>query len=569
MELIGRYEIRAELGRGGMGVVYRAYDPELDREVALKSVLLEGADEEQRQKSEAALAREAKAAARLQHPNAVTVYDYFSAGDKAYIVMEFVDGASLESRIAHGMLPLEEARGLFAQAAAALDAAHAAGIIHRDIKPANLLLTKTGQLKIADFGIARLASANTQTSTAMGMSPGTLGYMSPEQVKGEKLDGRSDQFSLAVSLYRALTGKAPFDGETWLALSYQIVIGEPVAASTLNPMLPAAVDAALKKGMAKQARDRFGTCGELVAALGGGTEAARPRAWMGIAAAVVLVAGGLIYWQMGQAGGRAADPAPKASAPVERTPAQPVEQPVAKTEEKGEAKEGVPPSSTGEISIQGVALSFLPIPAGRFVMGCNSCSDDQKPEHMVEIGKPFALGKTEVTVRQWNAVMGVKGADSELPKTNVSWQEVQGFLAKLNARKDGFVYRLPTEAEWEYAARAGDRELAPKNLDDVAVTSGNSNGDVVKVASTRLPNAWGLYDMLGNASEWVADYADANYYAASPAKNPAGPASGTARIFRGGNAGAGSAAANYAQRFSDAPEAKGPHLGFRVARQAR
>ena len=176
-----------------MGVVYRAYDPELDREVALKSVMLEGITPEQRVANEQYLSREARAAARLQHPHAVAVYDFFSSGDRAFIVMEFVRGASLEALLATGDTS-NHARTLqvLREAASALDAAHLAGIIHRDVKPGNILLDETGHVKIADFGIARLTTGNvTQTSPSMGTTAGTLSYMSPEQVRGDKLDGRS------------------------------------------------------------------------------------------------------------------------------------------------------------------------------------------------------------------------------------------------------------------------------------------------------------------------------------------------------------------------------------------
>lgn len=563
MDSIGRYEIRSELGRGGMGVVYRAYDPELDREVAIKGVLLEGADEQQRRASEAALSREARAAARLQHPNAVTVFDYLSTSDHAYIVMEFVSGSSLESRIASSPLALAQALPLFTQAAAALDAAHDAGIIHRDIKPANLLLTATGHLKIADFGIARIASNNTQTAASMGMSPGTLAYMSPEQVKGEKLDGRSDQFSLAVTLYRALTGKAPFEADTWIALSWQILNQIPEAPSKLIPALPASVDAVLARAMSKNPADRFPSCAAFLQCFQQpipppgpipGTKSSPP--WLPISAAVAILAAGTIYWQTRPAATPPREDKPAIAASVATPPPAPAT-PAA------EAPKAIPAASSSPAGFE-----FLPIPAGRFVMGCNTCSEDQRPEHMVEISRPFELTKTEVTARQWHSILG--GTDSsDLPKVNISWDDIKPFLAKLNARNDGFVYRLPTEAEWEFAARAGDQKIAPRNIDELAVTANNSNGDLVKVGSTRLPNAWGLYDMLGNASEWVSDYLSVEYYATSPARDPQGPPSGTAHIYRGANAASNYSNASYAQRFASPTGTRDPLLGFRLARHKR
>src|SRR6187431_2084285 len=228
MENIGRYQLRAELGRGGMGVVYRAYDPELDREVALKSVKLEGITPEQRLQNEQYLAREARAAARLQHPHAVAVHDFFSGGDQAFIVMEFVRGANLDALLATGDTSnYAQTLRILREAASALDAAHLAGIVHRDIKPGNILLDEMGRVKIADFGIARLTGGGaTQTAPSMASTAGTLSYMSPEQVRGEHLDGRSDQFALAVVAFQLFTGQLPFQAETWIAQSYKI-LNEP------------------------------------------------------------------------------------------------------------------------------------------------------------------------------------------------------------------------------------------------------------------------------------------------------------------------------------------------------
>ncbi len=189
------------------------------------------------------------------------------------------------------------------------------------------------------------------------------------------------------------------------------------------------------------------------------------------------------------------------------------------------------------------AIEFIKIASGQFQMGCstgakpNECDADEKPQHPVVISKAFEIGKTEVTQSQWQAVMGTnpssfKGAN--LPVEQVSWSDAQEFLKKLNDRKDGYHYRLPTEAEWEYAARAGSSDQYSGSLDDMAWHSGNSEGRTHSVAQ-KQPNAWGLYDMRGNVSEWVQDWYDKAYYANSAEKDPAGPASGTFRSLRGGS----------------------------------
>ena len=576
MQTIGRYQIRAELGRGGMGVVYRAYDPELDREVALKSVKLEGITPEQRQTNEQYLAREARAAARLQHPHAVAVYDFFSGGDQAFIVMEFVRGANLDAMIATGdtsNVPL--ILRILREAASALDAAHMAGIVHRDVKPGNILLDETGRVKIADFGIARFTGAgHTQTAPSIGNTSGTLSYMSPEQVRGDQLDGRSDQFALAVVAYQLLSGHLPFQAETWIAQSYKILNEPHIPIRTVNPNVPPAVEAALNRALAKNPLERFPTCTSFVEALAGAapapvTEKSTSRK---LVVPIIAVASIIVMGMLYRAMNTIASPVPES--PVAATPATGPTAPAA-TPAPTTAPATLPSAVTsgGEESLSlvldGVPMDFAAIPAGRFVMGCNTCDDAQKPEHMIELTRKFQIGRTEVTEKHWNAVMSGKASGSNKPKVNVSWNDTQQFLAKLNARNDGFQYRLPSEAEWEYCARANDPNEYPRNLADLAWTSSNSGDQLQEAASARMSNGWGLYDMLGNASEWTNDWMSPDYYRTSPPRDPKGPSSGQARIFRGGNGGTGDMVASYAYRFADLPSAKGPWLGFRVVRERR
>ena len=190
-----------------------------------------------------------------------------------------------------------------------------------------------------------------------------------------------------------------------------------------------------------------------------------------------------------------------------------------------------------------VGIEFVKIAPGEFMMGCsaddNACDADEKPTHRVQITKPFEIGKYEVTQAQWVAVMGsnpstIKGDDR--PVETVSKQDAQDFLAKLNALNDGYKYRLPTEAEWEYAARAG--QPPPKSLDDVAWYGANS-GDTTHPVGQKKPNAWGLYDTLGNVREWVSDSWAMNYYANSPAADPTGPTQGQGGFGGRGNFGRG------------------------------
>jgi len=551
-----------------MGVVYRAYDPELDRDVALKSVRIEGADAQQKMSNEQYLAREARAAARLQHPHTVAVHDFFSTGDRAFIVMELVRGGSLEAFIAMGDFSDHAfILRVLRETAMALDAAHAAGIVHRDIKPGNILFDETGRVKIADFGIARLThgAATTQTAQGVGTTSGTLSYMSPEQIRGEALDGRADQFSLAVVAYQIITGQLPFTGETWIAQSYKTLNEAPVPPSQLVAGLPSAVDRALGIALSKQAAERFPSCTAFVDALAGGTMAAAPakakkeksRTAVLLLAPIVLLCTAVIGFLIWRGMRTIQAPVASAPAPVAVEPAAPPKPP--------------PPAGEESLSLvlDGNPVAFAQIQPGRFVMGCNTCQQGQVPEHMVEISRGFQMGRTEVTGKQWNAVMTGKATGSDKPKVNISWNDTQTFLAKLNALGDGFHYRLPTEAEWEYCARAGDPADVPRNLLDVAWTSDNAEGELREVATAKMSNLWGLYDMLGNASEWVHDWVDEEYYTKSPARDPRGPASGTVRAFRGGNANAGGMVASYVWRFGDAPSAKGEFVGFRIVRERK
>ncbi|MCB1008944.1 MAG: serine/threonine protein kinase, partial [Acidobacteria bacterium] len=192
---VGRYEIRGEIGRGAMGRVYRGYDPQLGREVAIKMIAtsLAGARDDGDEVA-ARFLREARVAARLQHPGVVAVYDAGREGDGLYLVMELVDGETLAERLSRGDFPsIEEALDIVAQAADALAAAHATQIVHRDIKPGNLMITRTGRVKVADFGVAKAVGESTEL-TRTGMMVGSPAYMAPEQVKGQSLDGRSDLF---------------------------------------------------------------------------------------------------------------------------------------------------------------------------------------------------------------------------------------------------------------------------------------------------------------------------------------------------------------------------------------
>jgi serine/threonine protein kinase len=267
VDRIGRYKIVRELGRGAMGVVYHALDPNIGRPVAIKTIRIGDARKpEEQQRLRERLLREARSAGSLSHPGIVTIYDVEQQGDLAYIAMEYVDGPTLDHLISRGT-PMAPAQifSILGQTAAALDYAHQKGIVHRDIKPANIMIAADGTTKITDFGIAKITATDQFTMT--GTIVGTPHYMSPEQVQGQPVDGRADQFSLAVIAYEILTGEKPYTGEHLTTVVYKIVAEEPVAPHRLNPTLAGAIENALRKGLSKKPDGRYRTCQEFTEAL--------------------------------------------------------------------------------------------------------------------------------------------------------------------------------------------------------------------------------------------------------------------------------------------------------------
>src|SRR5918992_1801489 len=253
---LGRYAIQSELGRGAMGVVYKATDTALERTVAVKTVNM-ALERDGAERYEARFYQEACAAGSLNHPNIVTVYDVGKEGNVAYMAMEFIQGAELRSLLAEGRpLPWPQPVSIAAQVAEGLAYAHQHGVVHRDIKPANIMVLTDGPVKITDFGIARMR-ANTDELTQSGMMLGSPKYMSPEQVIGKRADHRSDIFSLGVILYEMLTGAAPFSGENVTALMYQIVNFVPPAPSSVNPRVPEMLDFIVAKMLAKPLEERY------------------------------------------------------------------------------------------------------------------------------------------------------------------------------------------------------------------------------------------------------------------------------------------------------------------------
>ncbi len=280
-QTISHYKILEKVGEGGMGVLYRALDTHLDRTVAIKVLRPEAVGDPERKRR---FIREAKAASALNHPNIITIYDIGSSDGVDFIAMEYVDGQALNHLIADRGVPLEQALGYAVQISSALAAAHAAGIVHRDIKPANIMVTRAGQVKVLDFGLAKLTErgapddAPTETAgvsfgapagvpsapaTRTGVILGTVAYMSPEQAEGKPVDARSDVFSFGAVLYEMLAGRRPFQGDSHLSILTAILREPPMPLKKFRPDIPADLEGIVSRSLEKNRESRYPSAAEL------------------------------------------------------------------------------------------------------------------------------------------------------------------------------------------------------------------------------------------------------------------------------------------------------------------
>jgi formylglycine-generating enzyme required for sulfatase activity/tRNA A-37 threonylcarbamoyl transferase component Bud32 len=616
---IGRYRILGELGSGGMGVVFRAHDPVLGREVAIKTLKLSDfADPLERDSLRDRLAREARAAAALSHPGIVAIHDVVQQrdarqGDLISLVMELIDGQTLAHFLAtEPALDIDTVLRIIREAAAALDYAHRKGIVHRDIKPANLMLDESATVKIADFGIAKITTSQTRTESAGGLIVGTAGYMAPEQLRGAVVDGHADQFSLAVVAYEMLARRRPFMADSMIALTHQVVFEQAPTLSTLRPGLGSAVDAVFQKALSKSPAGRYPGCSAFASALETQVKAAvsqptipypaprKPSAarfwWAAASIAILAVGAAAATYVLRSKPAPRPQPAPVTVAktvavtplPIERPPdpaptPAPVKTPVATT----------PPTAvkaaTTRINKRD-GQKYVWIPPGSFTMGCvpndPECGAFAKPAHRVTITKGFWMAQTATTVAEYKAFAEATHRDMpKAPKFNPKWTLENHPMVEVNW-DDAVAYsawaggRLPTEAEWEYAARGGAGETVfpwgndashdlanfgqgTSGTDEQGAAEGKDQWINTSPVASFAPNGFNLFDMAGNASQWCADWYSPSYYGKSPDKDPTGPETGTLRIVRGGSWKSPARFIRTSFRGARAPEERGLTSGFR------
>jgi formylglycine-generating enzyme required for sulfatase activity len=616
--VLGPYLLLGRLGEGGMGRVYKARQRQLNRVVALKvfrKELLAELDAE-------AISRfyqEVEAVGRLSHPYVIHAYDAGPVGATHFLAMEYMESIDLGRLVKqNGPLPIAQACDFMRQAALGLQHAYERGLVHRDLKPSNLLaaLPKQGEplppgasrwglVKVLDLGLARLQLSEGVRSghglTLHGDVIGTPDYMAPEQGDDpHQADIRADLYSLGCTLYHLLTGKVPFAGGTFLQKINRHRAAIPVPVEQLRPEVPAPVAMIVRRLMAKRPAERIQTPAEVAAAL---TAVLEGRSLPPLPAAAITatlpaertIADLDTVSELSSQRSLLEEPAPSskrwlwlalaagALGPMVLIAGVVVLLLLRPSAEKPKLRPG-PAANAPEMEklvTNSIGMKLTLIPAGKFTMGSPPDElgrrGDEGPPHEVAISRPFYLGVYEVTQEQYERVTGVNpsgfnranAAGPEYPVETVSWDDAVAFCQKLSARTSernaGRTYRLPTEAEWEYACRAGSKTpyyFTKGTLEQHAWFNVNSQQHTHPVGQ-RTPNPWGLHDMYGNVWEWTADYY--GEHASTPAVDPRGPATGNFRVFRGGAWNDAATDLRSAHRYHYGVYRAQSNIGFRVA----
>ena len=581
---LGRYHILEQLGEGGMAVVYKAFDTHLEVEVAVKVIRIEDLPPKIVNRSLKRFEREAKSLARLDHANIVRVTDYGKYEGQPYLVMPYLSGGTLKTRLRGKPIRPEEAADLLIPIADALAYAHKQGMIHRDVKPSNILISAKGNAMLTDFGVAKIIDEeSTMDLTGTSATVGTPEYMAPEQATAKTVDHRADIYALGVVLYEMVTGRKPFQADTPMAVLIMHARDPLPRPSTFVPKLSGKVEQILLKTLAKDPKNRYQKMGEFTDALASLTkqpkperkekvskvakkktpakpkEAKRSRALLLGLAGIALISA-LVGWLAGRTpSAPTPTDTPLATSSIQPTSTsmpislptlistsvlQPTSTPTVIAAQK------LSIGSSWERPADGMIMMY--IPEGEFQMGSNDGGPEEQPIHTVYLDA-FWIDQTEVTNAMYSRCFStgkcINPGSSEQsskyyshPVGNVGWDDAVKYCNWAGGR-------LPTEAEWEKAARGGlEGKKYPWGNEEPINKPGAENGALVRhevepfiAVKTYAPNGYGLYDMAGNAQEVVSDWFDSNYYAISPSNNPQGPLSGEIRssgpypVTRGGS----------------------------------
>jgi serine/threonine-protein kinase len=558
---IGRYEVERLLGAGGMGAVYLARDPAIGRQVAIK--VLRTDDEEYRRR----FAFEIKAAGALRHRNIITIFDSGEHEGSPFLAMEYIPGETLADKInRREPLPLAEKLRYISELCDGLAHAHAAGIVHRDIKPANVIIdAQTNSLKIVDFGIARVGDA---TVTQTGLVVGTLSYMSPENVRGQRVDQRSDVYAVGLVLYELVCYRRAFPGSLDDGLMYRILYENPADLRTVHPHLDDAIITIVERSLNKNPEHRYADAGQMAEALRAARSGlpATPveAAIRQSAVKAVTDAGGALReptsrYPFGRVHfGKATLLAVAVVGAIQWLISREsvnigVNQPVP-------ANSPAPERATQQIQ-------WIDIPAGSFSMGCvdgdPDCYDDERPKHSVAVGRIRVMA-SEVKTYDYETFASTTGnvVPAQPPESlktgplvNVTWDEARAFCAWAGGR-------LPTEAEWEYAARAGtSTRYWWGDAWDASRATGGASSLPIPGGLLAHRNPWGLYDTLGNVYEWTSTlYRDYPYAARDGREHP--QLTGR-RVLRGGSWSNSPGIIRASIRYPFDPTNRSESVGFR------
>ncbi len=497
-----------------MGSVFLAEDEMLGRQVALKTLNRQFTVDPQLIER---FRTEARAQAGITHANIVTLHSFFKEQEDYVMVLEFARGKTLRQLLAEKKIFTEdELTPVFLQLLDGLGYAHSMGVVHRDIKPSNIIIDEVGNLKILDFGIAKILGDKNLTGT--GTKLGTINYMSPEQVRGQKdIDQRTDIYSLAVLIYEMLTGRLPIntDSDSEYDILKEIVEGTVINPKALQQNISDKLNSVLLRMLDKKKEGRYPTCLQAKEDLFNGNSASR------------------IY------------------------------QPQVKIE-----------TPSVKINRDSFEPEMIFVEGGRFLMGSDDGGSDEKPVHTVRLSD-FYIGKYPVTQMEWELIMNnhpsIEKGDLK-PVDSINWNTAQEFVNILSA-KTGKKYRLPTEAQWEYAARGGNKSKnylfsGSNNINDVAWHCDNSESKRMSVGG-KEPNELGIYDMSGNIWEWCFDWYDSKYYKHSKPYNPHGPNElgffcDKVRVIRGGSSEDNEAFCRSTHRDWSYPNSCSYKVGFRI-----